>query len=77
MPSVDIDDIPLKFGKYKGKTPNQVAQRDPSYIVWMFKHVESSYIDTPRVCSKELAEGCEMDIREEEAEGFYPGYWNE
>ena len=29
------DDLPLTFGKYKGKTPNQIAEVDPSYIVWM------------------------------------------
>lgn len=68
MHSVDIDDLPLKYGKYKGKTPNQVAVFDPSYIVWMYKNVKTSYLGAPVMCSKELAEGCEQDIREAEDE---------
>ena len=77
-PSVDIDALPLKFGKYKGRTPNQVAVIDPSYIVWMYKHVESSYLGAQHMCSKELAEGCEMDIRKDKAEGYFGmTYWNE
>lgn len=72
MPSVDIDDRPLRFGKYKGRTPNQIAKHDESYIVWMFNNV-----DNPP-CSKQLAEGCEMDMREMESESYFGmDYWNE
>lgn len=67
-----LDETPLKFGKYKGLTPEQVAEIDSSYIVWMYQK-----FDNPP-CSKELAEACEMDIREMEAESYFGmEYWNE
>lgn len=33
--SKDADEHPLSFGKYKGETPLAVAQKDPSYIIWV------------------------------------------
>jgi len=30
-----IDEHPFTFGKYQGETPLSVAQKDPSYIVWV------------------------------------------
>lgn len=56
------DDTPLRFGKYKGQTPNQIAEHDPSYVVWMHANV------LPPPCSRELALACEQDQREEEGE---------
>jgi uncharacterized protein (DUF3820 family) len=56
------DDTPLKFGKYKGKTPNQVADEDPSYVVWMHANV------LPPPCTRELAIACEQDEREADDE---------
>lgn len=35
-----LDDTPLAFGKYKGKTPNEVAEINPGYIVWMYENIE-------------------------------------
>lgn len=35
--SKSFDDQPLGFGKYAKLTPKQVLDRDPNYIVWMFK----------------------------------------
>lgn len=29
-----IDSLPLTFGKYKGKTPLEIARSFPGYIVW-------------------------------------------
>lgn len=58
----DIDDRPLSFGKYRGKTPNQVGDYDPSYICWMFENIPDS-------CSAALYEVCRLD---EEAQ-----YWEE
>lgn len=66
---MDKDHTPLSFGKYKGKTPEEVAEIDGSYVVWMFENV----IPTP--CSKELAESCEADEREDEEEWGAGGYY--
>lgn len=59
---MDKDHTPLSFGKYKGKTPEEVAWFDGSYVVWMFENVK------PPPCSQELAEACEADEREDEEE---------
>lgn len=49
----DPDDMLLTFGKYAGKTPNQVAKLDPHWLVWAFNNV------TNRVtCTPELANEC-------------------
>jgi uncharacterized protein (DUF3820 family) len=64
MSQVDIDQLPLTFGKYKGKTPDEVGDIDPSYVVWMYENVK------PTPCTKELAESCEWDVREQQAEGL-------
>ena len=57
-----MDDTPLKFGKYKDKTPNEISDYDPSYIVWMYANVK------PAPCSKELAQNCEQEVRKYEEE---------
>lgn len=51
--TADIDDTPLQFGKYKSKTPNEVADIEPSYIVWMHANV------LPPLCTRGLAQACE------------------
>ena len=66
---MDKDTSPLSFGKYKGKTPEEVAGFDGSYVVWMFENVK------PPPCSKELAEACEADEREDEEEWGAGGYY--
>lgn len=45
---VDIDELPLTFGKYAGKTPSELVAEDPSYVVWMYDNVR------PHPCSKKL-----------------------
>ena len=59
---MDLDLTPLKFGKYKGQTPEEIAEHDPSYIQWMYDTIK------PPPCSKELALACEQDERDEEDE---------
>lgn len=63
------DTSPLVFGKYKGKTPEQVAEIDPSYVVWMYETVK------PAPCSTALYDACRMDIDEGDAE-FYLTYYD-
>lgn len=36
IPTHDLDNVPLTFGKHKGTTPNELfAQEEFSYIAWM------------------------------------------
>ena len=65
---IDVDTIPLSFGKYEGKTPEEVAEIDEGYIVWMYDNV------TPKYCTKGLRDYCEMDIREQESIIIENGY---
>lgn len=47
-----LDHTPLTFGKYKGKTPSEIAVDDPSYIVWMHNNIKRP------LCSYVLAKDC-------------------
>jgi hypothetical protein len=31
----ELDHTPLTIGQYKGQTPSQIAEHDPSYLVWL------------------------------------------
>ena len=53
MREIDIDNEPLRFGKHKGKTPEEIAEIDPRYVVWLYDSI------TPKVRSKTLALACE------------------
>ena len=48
-----LDHTPLTFGKYKGKTPSDVAEKDPSYITWMYENVKNK-----NTCSARLYKAC-------------------
>lgn len=52
----DIDSRPLTFGKHKGSTPEEIAQDDPSYIVWLYENIDPSPV------SEELYEQCVDDV---------------
>lgn len=47
------DATPLTFGKYRGLTPDYVAEKDPSYIVWAYGTITNRV-----VCSFPLAKKC-------------------
>lgn len=47
-----IDDTPITFGKFKGKTPDEVSEIKPDYIVWMW----DNFLDPP--CSEALYNFC-------------------
>ena len=51
------DQIP--FGRYKGKTLEEIAEIDPEYILWLHENVKT--VKIPR----SLWEGIEWDIRYE------------
>lgn len=61
---MDKDSIPLEFGKYKGSTPEEIAELDPSYIAWLYEKIK------PSPCSKQLYLACEYDVRETELGGL-------
>lgn len=48
-----MDATPLKFGKFKGKTPEQVAEIKPDYLVWAYENVAQF-----AVCSDALYREC-------------------
>jgi hypothetical protein len=54
-----LDHTPLHKGKYIGKTPSQVAERDPAYLVWAWENW------TPKPCSELLFKECRKDAAEE------------
>lgn len=33
------DDMPFDFGAYRGKTPRQVLDADPGYIVYVYENI--------------------------------------
>ena len=55
-----IDDTPLTFGKYKGKTPRQIAAEDPWYIVWLGGNVKTVAI------SRRLLLACREECQSED-----------
>jgi hypothetical protein len=38
-PEQMLDFTPITFGKYRGKTPEWVAENDPGYLRWMYETV--------------------------------------
>lgn len=48
----ELDHSPLDFGKYSGKTPNEISEIDPKYVIWMYQNFEHP------PCSKMLYQAC-------------------
>jgi hypothetical protein len=64
----------INFGKYKGKTFDEISDIEPSYILWLSENVEGIKL------SKKWLEAIECDVREEE-DNFMDAYesfmsWN-
>lgn len=53
-----LDHKPMEFGKYKGRTPSEIADFDPGYIVWLYNSID------PKRCSRLLADACEEDLND-------------
>lgn len=58
----ELDHTALDFGKYKGKTPSEIAEVDAKYVIWMYQNFGS------KPCSKALYDACLLDEAEEEEE---------
>lgn len=54
-----LDHSPLRGGKHPGKTPSEVAEKDPGYIVWAYE----TWSNKP--CSALLYQACKTDFDEE------------
>lgn len=52
--SDDLDNTPLKFGKYKGQTPVEIGKFNPGYVCWMYRNVK------PKPCSAKLWAKCSV-----------------
>ena len=57
--SANLDDTPMEFGKYKGKTPDWISDYDPEYIVWLWENTKVA------PCSKAMYEFCKKEVEEE------------
>jgi len=51
----ELDHTPLDFGKHAGKTPSEIAEIDPGYVVWMYHEFDN------QPCSKALYKACLED----------------
>lgn len=63
---VDLDNEPIRFGKYRGKTPNQIAKEDPRYLVWMWNNINNPPVTKSLVLDCEDQTLCRDDEDEQE-----------
>lgn len=56
----DPDNTPLHFGKYRGKTPDEISEFDPEYIVWAYNNLEVGH----SVITKGMYQYCKSAVRE-------------
>lgn len=61
-----LDKTPLNFGKHRGKTPDEISEIDPSYIVWMYERIKNR-----PTCSHFLYECCRYDSGKDETDEVY------
>ena len=59
-----LDKTLLTFGKYRGMTPDEVSEHDPSYVVWMYETIK------PKKCSSFLYESSMRDLKPDEEEEY-------
>jgi hypothetical protein len=52
----------ITFGKYNGKTFDEIADIDPDYIIWLNENVKT--VKLPQ----EFVNAVEMDVRERDSE---------
>lgn len=65
----DLDHTPLIFGKYVFRTPDQIAEDDPEYIVWMYREWQNS--GKPPPCSKLLYDACREELDDNPREDLF------
>jgi hypothetical protein len=57
--NLHTDNMPMGFGKYAAKTPIQVHDIDPKYLVWAYENVGT------HVCTIALYKSAKFDIEDE------------
>lgn len=58
-----LDHTALYKGQYKGESPSQIAEHDPSYVVWMYETWN------PKPCSALLYDECRQTLRSDRRYG--------
>lgn len=55
----DLDNTSLTFGKHKGKTPDEISEEDPGYIIWMAENIKEQHCSDAlyQYCLKETKRG--------------------
>lgn len=61
----ELDHTPLCFGKHMSKTPDEISQTNPGYVIWLYEQCK------PQVVSRALYEACVEDENDD------PDRWEE
>lgn len=56
------DKEPLGFGKYPFSSPENIADKDPQYIIWLYEN----HSDGKNIVSRNLYNACVMDVEEQD-----------
>ena len=59
------DDVPMTYGRYKGRTPEEVAKEDPVHLMFLYENATG-----PKPCSRELYLAADYAASEEEVGGL-------
>ncbi len=54
-PDEQLDHTPIGFGKHAGKTPEEVAELDPEYLIWAYTSLDK------KLCSSALYRATKED----------------
>jgi hypothetical protein len=67
-----VDNTPLEFGKFRGKTPNEIAEIEPSYIVWMYDNLDEKFVTRALrdLCEEAMYENYESEKEKDWDYGF-------
>jgi len=68
-PLPNVDYTPVPFGKFMDMSPVQIANIDPSYIVWMYRTVKGHH------CSETLYQLCLNTVDDkDDGASYFDGY---
>lgn len=72
----NIDNEPMTFGKYRGKTPEEVSEIDGPYLVWAYQARETKPCSEAmyNLCTGIIYHDAESDFQKEIA--GLPNMWN-
>lgn len=64
-----LDHHPIGFGKYATLTPSEIAEANPSYIVWAYVNCArkaDGFFGNDHICSELLYKDCIVDLESPE-----------